>query len=94
MSYRLYGEKGKTMTIREMINALEQLVEDCGDDTMKIVIAEYQNYGSDWAYNVDDIDTGIYSDFDGINYNKDDDEPNCVRIILGRQIGTMQDDLW
>jgi len=81
------------MTIREMINALEQLANDYSED-MKVVIAEYQNYGSDWAYNVDDIDTGIYSDFDGVDYDEDDDEPNCVRIILGRQIGTMQDDLW
>ena len=82
------------MTVREMINALEQLVEDCGDDTMEVVIAEYQNYGSDWAYNVNDIDTGTYSDFYKDNYDEDDNEPNCVRIVLGRQIGTMQDDLW
>lgn len=82
------------MTVRQMINGLEQLVEDCGDDTMEVVIAEYQNYGSDWAYNVNDIDTGTYSDFYKDNYDEDDNEPNCVRIVLGRQIGAMQDDLW
>ncbi len=80
------------MTVREMINGLEQLVEDCGDDTMEVVIAEYQTYGSDWAYSVNDIDVGTYSDFYEDNYDEDDDEPNCIKIILGRQIGTMQDD--
>ena len=75
-----------------MINGLEQLVEDCGDDTMEVIIAEYQTYGSDWAYSANDIDVGTYSDFYEDNYDEDDDEPNCIKIILGRQIGTMQDD--
>ena len=87
------------MTVRELINALEAVVEDYGEEyeDKEVVIAEYQNYGSDWAYNVNDIDTGIYIDWDNMipnNKNEDDDEPNCVRIVLGRQIGTMQDDLW
>ena len=84
------------MTVKELINALEAVVEDYGEEfeNKEIVIAEYQNYGSDWAYNVNDIDAGTYSDFDKNNYDEDDDEPNCVRIVLGRQIGTMQDDLW
>lgn len=84
------------MTVRELINALEAVVEDYGEEyeDKEVVIAEYQNYGSDWAYNVNDIDAGTYSDFDEDNYDEDDDEPNCVKIILGRQIGTMQDDLW
>ena len=73
------------MTVRELINALED---------KEVVIAEYQNYGSDWAYEPDFVDAGTYSDFDKDNYDEDDDEPNCVRIVLGRQIGTMQDDLW
>lgn len=84
------------MTVRELINALEAVVEDYGEEfeNKEVVIAEYQNYGSDWAYNVNDIDAGTYSDFDNNNYDEDDNEPNCVRIILGKQIGTMQDDLW
>jgi len=84
------------MTVREMINALEAVVEDYGEEyeDKKVVIAEYQNYGSDWAYTPDFVDTGTYSDFNKNNYDEDDDEPNCVRIVLGRQIGTMQDDLW
>lgn len=84
------------MTVRELINALEAVVEDYGEEyeDKEVVIAEYQNYGSDWAYNVNDIDAGTYSDFDKDNYDEDNDEPNCVRIVLGRQIGTMQDDLW
>ena len=84
------------MTVKELINGLKALVRDYGEEyeDKEVVIAEYQNYGSDWAYNVDDIDTGTYSDFDEDNYDEDDDEPNCVRIVLGRQIGTMQDDLW
>jgi len=82
------------MTIRNLINELEQLVEDCGDDTMEVVVAEYQTYGSDFAYNVSDIDVGTYTDWDNMNRNKDDDEPNCIKIVLGRQIGTMKDELW
>ena len=82
------------MTVREMINELEQLVEDCGDDTMEVVVAEYQSYGSDWAYGISEVDTGTYSNFYEDNYDEEDDEPNCIKIILGRQIGTMQDDLW
>ncbi|HAH18510.1 MAG TPA: hypothetical protein DCL29_05845 [Eubacterium sp.] len=82
------------MTIRNLINELEQLVEDCGDDTMEVVVAEYQTYGS-FAYSVSDIDVGTYTDWDNMNpnnKNEDDDEPNCIKIILGRQIGTMHDD--
>lgn len=81
------------MKIRKLIEGLEALANDYGED-MEVVIAEYQNYGSDWAYNIDDIDKGIYSDFYEDNYDEDDDEPNCIRIVLGEQIGTMQDDLW
>lgn len=84
------------MTVREMINALEELVEDYGEEyeDMEVVIAEYQTYGSDFAYNVSDIDAGTYTDWDNMNYNEDedDDEPNCIKIVLGRQIGTMDDD--
>lgn len=87
------------MTVREMINALEAVVEDYGEEyeDTEVVIAEYQTYGSDFAYNVSDIDAGIYNDWDEMipNNNDDDsdnDEPNCIKIILGRQIGTMQDD--
>lgn len=84
------------MTVRELINALEEVVRDYGEayEDKEIVIAEYQNYGSDWAYVPDFVDAGTYSDFNKDNYDEDDDEPNCVRIVLGRQIGTMQDDLW
>ena len=82
------------MTVREMIDALEALVEDYGEEyeDKEVIIAEYQTYGSDFAYNVSDIDEGTYSNFDEDNYDEDDDEPNCIKIILGRQIGTMQDD--
>ena len=79
------------MTIKNLINELEQLVEDCGDDTMEVVVAEYQTYGSDFAYSVSDIDIGTYTDWDNINRNENDDEPNCIKIVLGRQIGTMHD---
>lgn len=91
------------MTVRELIYALEEVVKDYGEEyeDKEVVIAEYQNYGSDFAYNADFVDAGTYSDWDGMIPNDDDDEndenddePNCVRIVLGRQIGTMQDDLW
>lgn len=82
------------MTVREMIDTLEALVEDYGEEyeDMEVVIAEYQTYGSDFAYNVSDIDAGTYTDWDNMNYDEDDDEPNCIKIVLGRQIGTMDDD--
>ena len=82
------------MTVKELINTLKAVVEDYGEEyeDMEVVIAEYQTYGSDFAYNVSDIDAGTYTDCDNMNRNEDDDEPNCVKIVLGRQIGTMQDD--
>ena len=83
------------MTVKELINTLEELVEDYGEEyeDMEVVIAEYQTYGSDFAYNVSDIDAGIYTDWDNMNPdNEDDDESNCVKIVLGRQIGTMKDE--
>lgn len=83
------------MTVKELINALKELVEDYGEEyeNMEVVIAEYQTYGSDFAYNVSDIDAGTYTDWDNMNPdNEDDDKPNCVKIVLGRQIGTMKDE--
>ena len=82
------------MTVREMINTLEELVEDYGEEyeDKEVVIAEYQTYGSDFANSVSDIDVGTYTDWDNMNYDEDDDEPNCIKIVLGRQIGIMQDD--
>ena len=79
------------MTVKELINTLKAVVEDYGEEyeDKEVVIAEYQTYGSDFAYNVSDIDAGTYTDWDNMNSN---DEPNCVKIVLGRQIGTMQDD--
>ena len=82
------------MTVKELINTLKAVVEDYGEEyeDMEVVIAEYQTYGSDFASNVSDIHAGTYTDWDNMNRNEDDDEPNCVKIVLGRQIGTMQDD--
>lgn len=82
------------MTVRELINALEAIVEDYGEEyeNKEVVIAEYQTYGSDFANNVSDIDVGTYTDWDNMNHDSDNDEPNCIKIVLGRQIGTMQDD--
>lgn len=83
------------MTVKELINTLKAVVEDYGEEyeDMEVVIAEYQTYGSDFAYNVSDIDAGTYTDWDNMNpNNEDDDEPNCVKIVLGRQIGTMKDE--
>ena len=84
------------MTVREMINALEAVVEDYGEEyeNKEIVIAEYQTYGCDFANSVSDIDVGTYTDWDNMNRNEDNDEPNCIKIVLGRQIGTMQDEMW
>ena len=83
------------MTVRELINELEELVDNYGEDIedREVVIAEYQTYGSDFAYRIGNIDEGTYTDWDNMNpNNEDDDEPNCVKIVLGRQIGTMKDE--
>jgi hypothetical protein len=57
------------MTVKELINTLKAGVEDYGEEyeDMEVVIAEYQTYGSDFAYNVSDIDAGTYIDWDDMN---------------------------
>lgn len=72
------------MTVNELIN----LLQDFDGDT-EVVIAEYQNYGSDFAYEIWDVSKTRYD-----NWNDDalDEDGTCVQIAMGSQIGTMCDD--
>ena len=68
------------MTVRELINWLEDF-----DDGAEVVIAMYQRYGCDFAYDIAEVGDASYNNWDGDN----DDDGNCVQIVLGSQIGTM-----
>ena len=72
------------MTVGELISMLEEY-----DGDAEVVIAEYQSRGSDFAYDVGEVEGGCYNDWD----DEDCEEPKeCIQIILGSQIGTMCDD--
>lgn len=72
------------MTVSELISMLEEY-----DGDTEVVIAEYQRYGSDFAYDVGEVEEGLYNDWD----DEDGEEPKeCVQIMLGSQIGTMAGD--
>ena len=72
------------MTVSELISMLEEY-----DGDTEVVIAEYQRYGSDFAYDVGEVEEGLYNDWG----DEDSEEPKeCVQIMLGSQIGTMAGD--
>ena len=73
------------MTVKELINWLQDF-----DDDTEVVIAQYQNHGCDFAYDVWDVSKTRYNnwyDDDGI-----EEDGVCVQITMGSQIGTMCDD--
>ncbi len=72
------------MTVSELISMLEEY-----DGDTEVVIAEYQRYGSDFAYSVGDVTDGAYDNWDGDSI---DEDGTCVIISLGSQIGTMAGD--
>ena len=72
------------MTVSELISMLEEY-----DGDTEVVIAEYQRYGSDFAYSVGDVTDGAYDNWDGDSI---DEDGTCVIIPLGSQIGTMAGD--
>lgn len=72
------------MTVGELIG----LLQDFDDDT-EVVIAEYQNYGSDFAYEIWDVSKTRYDNWDD---DAMDEDGRCVQITMGSQIGTMCDD--
>lgn len=59
---------------------------DCYDDEQKIVIGEYQRYGSNFVYNIcnDVEENGIYK------FYGNDIKNGVVMLILGNQIGTIK----
>ncbi len=58
---------------------------DCYDDEQKIVIGQYQNYGSNFVYNIcDDVEENGINKFYGNNIK------DAVMLILGNQIGTIK----
>ncbi len=71
------------MTVREIINYLKQF-----DGNREVVVGEQQRYGSDFAYNIEDINKYPFNDWDN-NYIADDEREKVVVITLGRQIGTI-----
>ena len=72
------------MTVSELISILEEY-----DGDTEVVIAEYQRYGSDFAYAIGDVADGTYDNWDGDSI---DEDGTCVMISLGSQIGTMVGD--
>ena len=82
------------MTVGELIRWLQEF-----DDDVEVVIAEYQSYGSNFAYDIGDVSNTRYSNWDDDDDTQDDWDADdsergrtCVQIVLGSQIGTMTGD--
>lgn len=59
---------------------------DCYDDEQKIVIGEYQHYGSNFVYNIcNDVEENGINKFYGKSI-----KDGVVMLILGNQIGTIK----
>lgn len=68
-----------------MIVGSLKAILDCYDDEQKIVIGQYQDYGSNFVYNIcDDVEENGINKFYGNNIK------NAVMLILGNQIGTIK----
>ena len=65
------------MTVNELVNMLQDF-----DDDTEVVLALYQRYGGDFAYDIRDVSKDKYDNWD---YGKE----TCVQIVLGGQIGYM-----
>ena len=82
------------MTVSELIRWLQEF-----DGDAEVVIAEYQDRGSDFAYDIGDVSNTRYSNWDDDDDTQDDWDDDdsergrtCVQIVLGSQIGTMTGD--
>lgn len=64
------------------VNELRDYLDDFDGDA-EVYIGEYQKYGSDFAYNIDEVESDV-----SINGFYDDEE-NAVLITMGSQIGTI-----
>lgn len=59
---------------------------DCYDDEQKIAIGQYQDYGSNFVYNIcEDVEENGIRKFYG------DDVKDVVMLIMGSQIGVIKD---
>lgn len=67
------------MTIGELINVLEGYDED-----MEVCIGMYQRYGSNFTYDVCDVEVNGINQF----YGEDIDE--AVMLIMGTQTGSIK----
>ena len=67
------------MTVRELMETLEDFDED-----MEVVLGMQQNYGSNWAYSICEVE-----EYDVKDYDSGEKESNVV-ISLGRQFGTVK----
>ena len=59
------------------------LLDDFDDDA-EVCIGEYQTYGCNFAYDIDEVESDK-----SINGFYDDDMENVVLITMGSQIGTI-----
>ena len=82
------------MTVGELIRWLQEF-----DGDAEVVIAEYQDRGSNFAYDIGDVSNTRYSNWDDDDDTQDDWDDDdsergrtCVSIVLGSQIGTMTGD--
>lgn len=67
------------MTVKELINWLEEFDED-----LPVVLAEYQSRGTNFAYELDNMNNSAYRDWEL------EEDIDCVEIVLGSQIGSMR----
>lgn len=72
------------MTVNELVHWLQDF-----DGDAEVVIAQYQNHGCDFAYDVWDVSKTRYNNWDD---DESDGNSVCVQITMGSQIGTMCDD--
>ena len=67
------------MTVGELIYELQRF-----DENKEIYIGEYQTFGNDFVYTVDEVQENGIAKF----YGKDKDD--APMMILGRQIGAIR----
>ena len=67
------------MRVGELINELQRFSED-----EEIYIGEYQTFGNDFVYTMDEVQTNGISKYYG------NDKDSAPMLILGRQIGVIK----
>lgn len=69
------------MTVRDLLDELENY-----DDDMEVCIGMIQNYGSNWAYTICEVEPHNVSNLDT------SDNKEHVVLTMGRQFGTVRYD--